>query len=112
MPLLYSAADLVVLPSLWEGFPNVVIEAMACGTPVIVSNISDNARIVEHGVTGYLFANDDADDLVNALEAFRSMGPDQRRAMGRQAAAHIATLCSTQALGDRYAALIEAAPGR
>ncbi len=112
MPLLYSAADLVVLPSLWEGFPNAVIEAMACGTPVIVSNISDNARIVEHGITGYLFGNNDADDLVTALNAFRALGPDQRRAMGRQAAAHIATLCSTQVLGDRYAELIELAPRR
>jgi glycosyltransferase involved in cell wall biosynthesis len=112
MPLLYSAADLVVLPSLWEGFPNVVIEAMACATPVVVSNISDNARIVEQGVAGYLFANNDADDLVKALNAFRSLGVNERRTMGERAAEHVAAMCSTQALGDRYAELIEAGSGR
>jgi len=112
MPLLYSAADVVVLPSLWEGFPNVVIEAMACATPVIVSNISDNARIVEQGVTGYLFQSNDVDDLVAALSDFRYLDPQQRRAMGEHAAAHIARLCSTQALGDRYGELIEAGSGR
>lgn len=112
MPLLYSAADLVVLPSLWEGFPNVVIEAMACATPVVVSNISDNAWIVEQAVTGYLFATNDADDLVKALNAFRNLGFNERRTMGERAAEHIAAMCSTQALGDRYANVIEAGSGR
>lgn len=109
MPLLYSAADVVVLPSLWEGFPNVVIEAMACATPVIVSDISDNAKIVTQGVTGYLFRNNDADDLVAALNSFRASSTEDRRTMGLQAAKHISALCSTDALGERYAALIETA---
>jgi glycosyltransferase involved in cell wall biosynthesis len=107
MPLLYSAADVVVLPSLWEGFPNVVIEAMACGTPVIVSDISDNARIVEQGVSGWLFPNNDAAALADALSAFLRLSANECHAMGERAAAHIRTLCSTEALGDRYCALIE-----
>lgn len=107
MPLLYSAADVVVLPSLWEGFPNVVIEGMACGTPVIVSDISDNARIVEQGVSGWLFPNNDAAALADALSTFLKLSADERRAMGERAAAHVRALCSTEALGDRYCELIE-----
>jgi glycosyltransferase involved in cell wall biosynthesis len=106
----------VVLPSLWEGFPNVVIEAMACGTPVIVSDISDNARIVEQGVSGWLFPNNDAAALADALSAFLMLSANECHAMGERAAAHIRTLCSTEALGNRYCALIEPSsamsPGR
>jgi glycosyltransferase involved in cell wall biosynthesis len=107
MPLLYSAADIVVLPSLWEGFPNAVVEAMACGTPVIVSDVSDNARIVEQGISGWLFPNNDAAALADALSAFLKLSASECHAMGERAAAHIRKLCSTEALGDRYCALIE-----
>lgn len=107
MPLLYSAADVVVLPSLWEGFPNVLVEAMACGTPVIASDISDNAEIVTHEETGYLFPTNHAGALQAALTQVMSMTPEQRRAMGTRGARSAATLCSLDTFGDRYSALIE-----
>ena len=47
-------AAVVAIPSLWyEGFPNVILEAFACGTPVIVSQIGSLAEIVETGLTGF-----------------------------------------------------------
>jgi glycosyltransferase involved in cell wall biosynthesis len=51
---LYPACDVTVLPSLFEGTPNAVLESMACAVPVVATNVSDNAYIVRDGETGYL----------------------------------------------------------
>jgi len=52
---LLAAMDLSVLCSVREGFANVILESMACGTPVIASNVGGNGEAVQHGVSGFLF---------------------------------------------------------
>ena len=52
---IYRSADCLVNPSLYEGMPNVVLEAMACGLPVIASRVPGNDAVVRHGETGWLF---------------------------------------------------------
>lgn len=56
----YQAADLLINPSLYEGMPNVVLEAMACGCPVLASRVPGNASVVVDRLTGWLFPLDDA----------------------------------------------------
>ena len=56
----YQAADLVINPSLYEGMPNVVLEAMACGRPVLASRVPGNDSAVVDRVTGWLFPLHDA----------------------------------------------------
>lgn len=51
---LYPVCDLTVLPSLFEGTPNVVLESLACGVPVVVTDVADNARIVPDGRVGFV----------------------------------------------------------
>lgn len=58
-----SAADLFVFPSLYEGFPNALCEAMAAGLPVIASNCSGNIDVVQDGVNGRLFPVGDMEAL-------------------------------------------------
>jgi glycosyltransferase involved in cell wall biosynthesis len=52
---IYRSSDCFVNPSFYEGMPNTVLEAMACGLPVIASNVIGNQELVIHEKTGYLF---------------------------------------------------------
>ena len=54
LPYYYSAADVLVMPSHYESFGMVALEAMACATPVIASNVGGLSHLVEDGRTGYL----------------------------------------------------------
>lgn len=63
----YSAADVSVLASEREGWPNVLLESMACGTPVVASKVGGIPEIVESAELGLLFDVDDPSGLVIAL---------------------------------------------
>jgi glycosyltransferase involved in cell wall biosynthesis len=65
LPAFYNASAVVVLPSYYEGFGYPVVEAMACGRPVIAANTTSLPEVV--GNAGLLFEPDDADGLANAL---------------------------------------------
>lgn len=64
---LMRAADLYVLSSRYEGFPNVLLEALACGTPVVATACSGVAAVVVPGVNGWLAPVDDIAGLTAAL---------------------------------------------
>jgi glycosyltransferase involved in cell wall biosynthesis len=66
LPLIYNAADLFVFPSLYEGFGLPPLEAMACGTPVITSNLSSLPEIV--GEAGLLIDPYNTKELADAIE--------------------------------------------
>lgn len=68
MVSVYNLSDAVVLPSLREGFPNVLLEAMSVGIPVIASDIADNRKIVIDGENGYLFRSDNHAELADILQ--------------------------------------------
>lgn len=73
----YDAADLVVLPSLYEGMPNVVLEAMAMGVPVVATAVAGSVELVEDSVTGFLVPRADSASLARAIgEARRRWSGD------------------------------------
>jgi D-inositol-3-phosphate glycosyltransferase len=67
LPLYYSAADVVVMPSHYESFGMVALEAMACGTPVVASDVGGLSYTVEHGVTGFLVPKCDPQALADRI---------------------------------------------
>jgi glycosyltransferase involved in cell wall biosynthesis len=73
-----NAADVLVLPSVAEAFGLVLVEAMACGLPVIAAEAPGPAEIVAAG-TGWLVPPDDEDALVDALVTVASDGEERRR---------------------------------
>lgn len=77
----YQASGAFCLPSIYEGFPNVVCEAMSCGLPVLCSNVCDNPMIVDDGKNGFLFDPLSAEDMANKIEKFISLSPQQKSEM-------------------------------
>lgn len=69
MPLWYQAADLFCFGSLREGCPNVVLEALACGTPVVSTNVGGIPDLVEEGFSGLLFEPGSPEAFAEALKA-------------------------------------------
>jgi glycosyltransferase involved in cell wall biosynthesis len=84
LPRALNAADALVLPSVAEAFGLVLVEAMACGLPVIACRTHGPAAIVADGRTGWIIPPDDEDALVDSLLAAAN-GEEERRARGRRA---------------------------
>jgi teichuronic acid biosynthesis glycosyltransferase TuaC len=74
---LYSAADCLVLASVREGWPNVLLEAMACGTPVVASNVGGTSEIVASAEAGVLVDERTAGGIVRAVARLRQLPPDR-----------------------------------
>lgn len=78
----YGAGDLFLLPTAYEPFPNVNLEAMACGLPVLTTTTSGGAEIVSPGRNGYLISDVHAvDELIESLDAHLALSAAERRAM-------------------------------
>jgi len=85
LPYYYSAAEAVVVPSHYESFGMVALESMACGTPVVASQVGGLAYLVQDGVTGYTVPSSDVGALAERLSAL-IRDKSLREQLGTQAA--------------------------
>ena len=105
---LLAAADAVVLPSSWENFPHVLVEALAVGTPVVATDTGGVREIVDDGVAGLLVPAGDADALAAAVR--RVLGdPELRARLAGAAAASVARFSPEEVYGRLEQVLTEAA---
>jgi len=86
---IYHALDVFLLPSLAEGFPLGVMEAMACGVPGLVHPMGSTLALVEHGRTGFVADMSSPASLAQAIVAIAAGLPGELAAMGQRAATHI-----------------------
>ena len=81
IPDVLNAADIFVFPSFHEGLPVSALEAMACGLPIICSEIRGNVDIIREGDNGYLFQPSDVETLARKLEYLLD-DAEKRKVMG------------------------------
>ena len=100
----YQSADCLVNASQYEGMSNVVLEAMACGLPVIASRVAGNDELVREGETGFLF---DLQEPASLINAFRQLMSDRalRARLGAAARNRVTKNFSWSNVAKAYLAL-------
>ncbi len=100
----YRACDVFILPSLGEGMPNAVLEAMACGLPVIATRTSGTTDLIAEGEDGYLFNPGDGEGLLGRLSDLA--GDSSRRSrMAARSRLTAKERFSMETIAGRYAEL-------
>jgi len=100
-------ADVLLQSSVAEGIPNSVLEAMACGLPVVVTNCGGLSEVVTDGTEGFVVARRDPQQIADRLRTL-AHDPELRRAMGRAARARIEAEFALSQQGDELAELYRA----
>ena len=97
---LMSSANVFLLPSRVEGFPNAIMEAMALGLPVVASNVGGIPDLVRHDQDGFLHEAEDVDGMAQSVLTLMA-DADMRARFGAAGRQRIAREFSLQKLGDR-----------
>lgn len=104
VPELLAAGAALVLSSLWEGLPNVILEAMAAGLPVVATRVEGTSELIIDGRTGLLVPPQSPHELASAIEKILS-DPVQARSMGQSGRERALAEFSWQKMVDRYCEL-------
>jgi len=102
IPGLLRKHDALVHPAYFEGLPNAICEALACGRPVLASQVGDHSRLVSQGVTGFLFDPEDPTSIARAIAEFASLTSAARAVMGKRAREFAETHLSLARYVDTY----------
>ena len=100
----YQSADALILPSLKEGLPNVVLEAMACGLPCVAARASGSRELIQEGETGFTYAHGNVGEMGEAVR--RCLSPEGI-GLGEKAREMAQAHYSIQAITDRYETLYD-----
>lgn len=101
-----AAADAVVLSSAWEGLPNVVLEALAVGTPVVTTDVGGVREVVEDGVSGFIVPPADSNALAEAMGRLMARPEHVRHAMGAHGQERVLEHFSPSAAGHLWCQVV------
>ncbi|MDQ4143287.1 MAG: glycosyltransferase [Actinomycetota bacterium] len=107
LPDVYSAADVFVAPSLQENLANTVLEALACGTPVVAFDVGGMSDAVLHRQNGFLARASDPTDLGRGIRWVLDASEESRRELSRTARSQIVQRFDRKAKAGSYIALYE-----
>jgi len=105
---LLAASDLFVLPSLWEGLPMALLEAMASGLPVVATNVSGSSQVVVDNETGFLAPPGDVDRLGAAIATMLD-DPERAHLMAEAGLDRVKRLYSARTQAARHAEIYRGA---
>jgi glycosyltransferase involved in cell wall biosynthesis len=111
MPAVYARADVFVLPSLNEGLPMTLLEAMAAGKPVVATRVGAIPNLIRQGETGLLVNPGDKNDLREALRALLAH-PDMAQRLAGNANAWVRQSYTSAAMAERYQQLYQSVTAR
>ena len=103
----YQRAEVFCLPSIFEGFPNVVGEAMCCGLPILCSDVCDNRILVKHGDNGLLFDPLDVDSIKDALISFFKSTQEEKINMAHRSRERAMKILNKKTFIQKYLNIIE-----
>lgn len=108
----YAEADVFLSTSLHEGLSNAIMEAMNFGLPIVATDVGDNARLVQHGVNGFLLPPGDVAGLADALSRL-ARSPELRAELGESSRRILAEGYSYEAFRRTYLGIVDGhLPGR
>ncbi len=108
----YAAASAVGLFSFFEGLPNVICEAMACGKPILLSAVCDAGSLVREGQNGFLCDPAAPESIANAIRQMVSLNAQERRHMGAESRRMAEALFDEGSVLGRYEQVLDAAARR
>ncbi len=106
VPAQLHRGGLAVLPSRWEGMPNALLEAMACGLPCVATRVSGSEELLQHGVNGLLVEPEDYQGLAQALLTLLH-NPVLAQKYGQAARETVERHYSLDRIMDRYVELYQ-----
>lgn len=106
MALLYAAADLTVVPSIEDNLPNVVMESMACGTPVVAFDTGGIPDMITHDVNGLVTSSGDSQKLASHLADLLNHA-EKRQQLGYEARREVETRFAHTSIAQQHVALYQ-----
>ena len=108
LPYFYSAADLCVFPSHYESFGLVALESLACGTPVVATNVGGIEAVIKEGETGYIVKDNAPDRLADKITLMLSMSKAKEEAIDsiRASVTRYSWANIAEAMAEEYEALL------
>jgi glycosyltransferase involved in cell wall biosynthesis len=111
VPTVMRGLHAFALPSLAEGVSNTILEAMACGLPVVATRVGGNAELVQHAETGLVVPSDDLPAMAQALCQLAQQ-PHEAARLGAAGRSAVEARFSLQAMVGAYQRLYDTALGR
>ncbi len=108
----YQGASALILPSIFEGLPNVVCEAMACGRPILATDTCDHSNLVTHGENGFLIPGFEPEAIASSIEKLGACSSTERQRMGEESRRRAEALFSAGPFLKRYREILESSANR